>query len=112
MNDFWQSELTDEEADRLIAKAVEEISKRKLHAPSILFLEMHKPLGRVMGNAAVVFAPFLVPVLGFDTINDYSRLVTKREWVERLIRRIEEDAAGNKPTQETPTPCSGQTQAG
>ena len=43
-------------------------------------------------HAALAFAPFLVPLFGFDFVNDYSRLITKRDHVERLIQRIEEAA--------------------
>ncbi|MCW5942962.1 MAG: hypothetical protein KIS66_12065 [Fimbriimonadaceae bacterium] len=55
----------------------------------MLFLEMHKPLSYVGSQAAVAFAPFLVPILGFDKVNDYSRLFAKREYVERLLCAIE-----------------------
>lgn len=100
MNDFWQTELTEEETEALIAKATEQVAKRRLHAPAIMFLEMHKPLSNVAANAAVVFAPFLVPLFGFDTVNDFSRFLTKRENVERLIQSIERSAMG--PAEEKP----------
>ncbi|MDR3689427.1 MAG: hypothetical protein P4L46_08615 [Fimbriimonas sp.] len=87
---MWATDLTEEETEALIQKAADEIVKRGLHTPAILFLEMHKPLANVGANAALMFAPFAVPFLGFDFVNNYSRLFTKRENVERLITRIEE----------------------
>jgi len=87
---MWSTELTDEETDALIDKAAGEVAKRNLQTPAILFLEMHKPLSYIGANASLVFAPFAVPFLGFDFINDYGRLFSKRENVEKLIRKLEQ----------------------
>lgn len=100
MNEFWETELTEEETEALIRKATEEVAKRRMQSPAILFLEMHKPLSNIAANATVVFAPFLVPFFGFDAVNDYSRLMTKRENVERLIQSIEMSAKA--PAKENP----------
>ena len=89
MLDFWSQELTDSETEELIEKAAAEIEKRKMTAPAVIFLEMHKPLSYVASQAAIVFSPFLVPFVGFDFVNNYSRLLSKRENVERLIVRLE-----------------------
>lgn len=85
MFDYWKEELTNQETESLIRKAAREIRKRKLEAPAILFLEMHKPLSYVSSQAAIAFSPFLVPFFGFQNMNDYSRLFARRENVERLI---------------------------
>lgn len=87
---MWSSDLTEAETEALIEKAANQFAKRNLHAPAILFLEMHKPLAYVGANAAVAFAPFMVPILGYDAVNDYSRLFSKRENVEKLIKKLEE----------------------
>ena len=89
---MWSADLTEEETETLVQKAADEISRRKLEAPAILFLEMHKPLAYIGANASLVFAPFAVPSLGFDFVNNYSRLFSKRENVERLIQKIEEQS--------------------
>ena len=91
MFDLWDEELSPEETDRLIDKAVSEIQRRKLEVPAILLFEMHKPLSYVGSQAAIVFAPFLVPFLGFDAINNYSRLLAKRDSIEKLLQRLEQD---------------------
>jgi hypothetical protein len=106
---MWATELTDEEADRLLEKAASEVLKRKMAVPAILALEMHRPLARLAGNASVAFAPFLVPFLGFDNVNDYSRLLTRPGAVEALIMRIERDANPKKSSED---PCSITTPAG
>ena len=89
MLDFWETDLTEDETDAMLNKVASEVKKRRLEVPVVMALEMHKPLARVAGNAGVVFAPFLVPFLGFQNVNDYSRLFNCPEIVERLIQRIE-----------------------
>lgn len=98
MNEFWERELTDEEVEQLVERAANEVTRRGMTVPAVLFLELHKPVANVAAHAALAFAPFLVPLFGFDAINDYSRLLTKRVQVERLIQRIEE--AAMKPPKE------------
>lgn len=87
---MWLTDLTEQETEALIEKAANEIVRRKLETPAILFLEMHKPLANIGANAAVAFSPFLMPFFGFDFVNDYSRLFRKRENVEMLLVKIEE----------------------
>jgi hypothetical protein len=89
MFDLWNEELTREEEDRLLAQAAEEIRKRKLNVPAMLLFEMHKPLSFVGANTMVAFSPFLVPFVGFDFFNNYTRLLSKRENVERLLLMLE-----------------------
>lgn len=108
MFDLWQNELTEQESEALIQKAVKEIRKRHLEVPATLMLEMHKPLANVGGQAAIVFAPFLVPFLGFDFVNDYSRLMTRKDYLERLIECISEKPAA----EETEDSCNTATQDG
>lgn len=107
MFNLWENELTEEETEALIQKAVEEIRRRKLEVPATVMLEMHKPLANVGGHAAIVFAPFTVPFLGFDFVNNYSRLLSKRESIERLLDRLaQKDEAGPE------EPCNTATQDG
>ena len=103
MFDFWKDEeLTDEELDNLIGKAVHEIRRRKMEAPAILFLETHKPLAGIGGHAALVFSPFLVPFLGFENVNNYTRLFSKRENIEMLLQRLEEKPKEMNDAKEAP----------
>lgn len=89
MFDLWKDELTEEETDELIERAASEIERRKLEAPAVLVLEAHKPLAFVGSQTSIMFAPFIAPFLGFEFVNNYSRLFAKRENVERLLLRIE-----------------------
>jgi len=89
MFEFWSEPLAPEQRDALIAKAANEIRRRRLEAPAIMALETHKPLSFVLSHLMLAGAPFMVPFLGFDTVNGYSRLFSERENVERLIREIE-----------------------
>jgi hypothetical protein len=94
--DLWKEELTEEQKTELIEKFVSEVEKRHLQAPAVLYLEMYKPLANVFSQAAVVFSPFIIPFLGFNAVNDYSRLLSDRDTVERLIEAIELSAAKAK----------------
>ena len=89
MYDFWKDDLTLEEEDALIEKAASEIERRKLEVPAVVLLETHKPLAFVGSQSAIAFAPFIAPFLGFDFVNNYSRLFSKRENIEKLLDRIE-----------------------
>jgi hypothetical protein len=74
--------------------------------PAILALEMFRPLSFIGANQAMMHAPFLVPLLGYDAVNDYSRLFRSRENVERLLREIEKQDSESKlkPKEEAPCP--------
>lgn len=100
MSDFWKDELTPEEEDALIEKAACEIERRKLTAPALMFLESHKPLAFLTSQSAITFAPFITPFLGFDFVNDYSRLFAKRENVDKLLDRIERGRQETAPAEE------------
>lgn len=89
MNDFWTEDLTEEETERLLDKAAEQVRKRRMEAPAILALEMHKPLAGFASHMMVATAPFTVPFFGYDNIHDMSRLLKDRKNVERLIQRLE-----------------------
>lgn len=91
MSDLWTEELTEEQTQELIQKAADEIRKRKMQTPAVLLLEMHKPLSFLASQAAIVFSPFLVPIVGFDNVNDYSRLLAKRDNIERLLQELERE---------------------
>jgi len=92
MFDLWKEEPTEAETEKALDEAADSILKRKLEAPAIFALEMHKPIAPFLGYGALAMAPFLVPFFGFDTVNDYSRVFSKRQNVERLIRRLEAGA--------------------
>ncbi|MCH8979385.1 MAG: hypothetical protein IH945_09125 [Armatimonadetes bacterium] len=68
--------------------------------PAILFLEMHKPISRLAGNALIVFAPFVAPFVGIDNVHNYSRMLMQPGNVEKLILRLEQDPEPDPPQEE------------
>lgn len=98
MSQLWAEELAETDTEALIEKVAQEICRRKLQTPAILMLEMNKPILPMAAHASVVFAPFAIPFVGFDNFNDYSRLVAKRDNVERLLLKIEELSKSSGPS--------------
>lgn len=85
----WEQPLTEETKAALIERVATQIEKRRLNVPAIMFLEMHKPLANLVGHAAIAFSPFMMPFLGFKTVDEYSQFFSDRKNVEQLIRRLE-----------------------
>ena len=99
---LWEDGLTDEETEALLSTLEKEIRKRKLEVPAIMFFEMHKPLANIAGHFALATSPFLVPIIGYKNVNDYSRLLSKRENVEKLIVRLETKSDSKEDAKEAP----------
>lgn len=92
MEALWTEELTDQEKNDLIERLANEVLKRKLETPAVIFLEMNRPLSRITANAMIVFSPFLAPIVGTQNVHNYSRLLMDPANVETLIQRIESGA--------------------
>ena len=90
MREFWREPLSEEQKTQLIDALAQQVVKRGLSAPAILFLELHKPFAFIGSQAGIVFSPFLAPFFGFDCVDDYTQLLSERENWERLVERIEE----------------------
>lgn len=89
MDATWFDHLSPEEEEKTIRKVAEEVRKRGLEVPAIFALEGHKPVGSVMANMSVVGSPFLVPLFGFENVQNFGRLLNSRESIEKLISAIE-----------------------
>jgi hypothetical protein len=89
MFEKWDEDLPEEETNAKLKKLAWEIRRRKLETPAILLFESHKPLSYLGGQATVFFAPFLVPILGHDNVRDWSRLLNRRDAVDRLLQYID-----------------------
>ena len=100
MLDSWVNEIPEEEVQEALDKCVTEITRRKLETPAILFLDMHKALANVIGQGSIIFAPFFGPIVGYDFLNRYSSLFSKRDNIERLIVMLEEHREGAKKLKE------------
>ena len=90
MREFWREPLSEEQKAQLIDALAQQVVKRGLSVPAILFLELHKPFAFIGSQAGIVFSPFLAPFFGFDCVDDYTQLLSERENWERLVERIEE----------------------
>jgi hypothetical protein len=90
MREFWREPLSEEQKAQLIDALAQQVVKRGLSAPAILFLELHKPFAFIGSQASIVFSPFLAPFFGFDRVDQYTQLLSERENWERLVERIEE----------------------
>lgn len=90
MREFWREPLSEEQKAQLIDALAQQVVKRGLSAPAILFLELHKPFAFIGSQAGIVFSPFFAPFFGFDRIDQYTQLLSERENWERLVERIEE----------------------
>ena len=89
-----ERELPEAELEGVIESMAKDVVRRRLETPAVLFLEMHKPLSFVASQALVVGTPLLGSLFGAERITRYSSLFKSRDNVEKLIRRIEELAAG------------------
>ena len=86
----WDAELSAEQRDALIDKMADQVDKRRMHLPAILFLDLHKPLAFLAGQSLLLSSGFLAPVFGPQNVQQYAKLFESRDNIERLIRRIEE----------------------
>jgi len=92
----WLVEISDGEQDKLIEKIADGVVKRGMDTPAIFFLEMHKPLTFFASQGLIVLSPFVGPFVGIENVRIVSKLLEKRENVERLIQRIEELAEARR----------------
>ena len=89
-NSDWDADLSDEDRDALIEKMAQKVAQFGMFTPTILFLEMNKPISFLTGQATVLASGLLAPFFGFQNVQQFSRLCENRQNVERLIQRVEE----------------------
>jgi hypothetical protein len=93
-----EDDLSPEERDALIDELAKKVVDRRLETPTIMFLEMHKPVAFLAGQSMIVAGPLLSPLFGVDGMRKFSRLLSGEGNVERLIRRIEDLADEREPS--------------
>ena len=74
--------------DRLAARVVE----LRLEIPAILTLETGKPLSLIAGQTMVFFEPMVQAMFSFPDYRRFAALIERREVIEMLIRKIEQEA--------------------
>ncbi|MHB9133277.1 MAG: hypothetical protein ACYDBB_19580 [Armatimonadota bacterium] len=84
--------------------ALEEVAQRivreGMSTAAIIFLESSKPLSFMTGQAAIAATPLLGSFIEPLRLERYATLFSDRNFIERLIRRIEEleaERAGDPP---------------
>ena len=80
-------ELLEEE---LLKSIAERIKRMGLQVPAILFLEAHKPLSFIGGQALYFSAPFLGLLFGFQNVSLFADILSKPGGIERLLKKLEE----------------------
>lgn len=88
----WDAPVPDDERDRLLEKMANQVVKRGLALPAVWLLEIHQPVMPLLGQATIVFSPFLGALLagGAFDLQKYTKLMQQRENVDQLIALIEQ----------------------
>ena len=86
-------EIKESEVEQLIEEIAAEVVRRKLEAPAVLFLEMNRPLSFIGSQALIVATPLLGPIFGPEKMARYSKLLSNRQNIEKIISRIEDMSA-------------------
>jgi hypothetical protein len=82
-----------ERQKELLAKIADQVVKRKLTVPAIMFLESVKPLSFVGSQALVFFQPIVQAVLNRREYDEIVLMMEERENVEQLLLEIERQEA-------------------
>ncbi|NDD28879.1 MAG: hypothetical protein EB084_11500 [Proteobacteria bacterium] len=73
----------------LLARVADEIVRRRLTTPAILFLESVKPLNVVGSQMLSFLDPIMRLFLTVPEVTRFARLLERRDTIERLICDIE-----------------------
>ena len=82
--------LTPEKEEEMINRVVSGVRKMGMETPAVVFFEMVKPVSYIGSQLGYYFAaPFAVAIglLGFD----WANLLSKRENIERILKKLEEE---------------------
>ena len=77
----------------LLTKIADQIVKRKLTVPAIMFLESVKPLSFIGSQALVFLQPVVQAVLNRREYDEITLMMEQRENVEKLLVEIEKQEA-------------------
>ena len=93
MPDYPNNPLSDEERDKIVTRCAEKVVKAGMATPAILFVESHKPLSFLAGQAVIVATPLFGALFGPDNMMKLSQILSDRSNAERFIQKIEELAS-------------------
>ncbi|MCB0345255.1 MAG: hypothetical protein KDD66_09050 [Bdellovibrionales bacterium] len=73
-----------------IARIASRIVESGLETPAVFFLELHRPLGAVFYNTALLFTPAVAPLFGIDRVKTLQHLFAEPENIDLLLKLIEQ----------------------
>lgn len=74
--------------NEIIEKLARTIAARRLEAPAALFLELNRPIGFLMSQAAFFARPFLSFFLSPQDVEAAAEVLADREAFDRLLDRL------------------------
>jgi len=74
----------------IVDRVVAELTRRKLVTPSLLLIELHRPLVGVMHAFGAVSLPFLVPLLGWQLYQDIQHVLSEPEFLDQLVCSLQQ----------------------
>lgn len=92
-----------EDEDATLEEIAQRIVREGMGAAAIVFFESAKPISFITGQAAIFATPLLGGFIEPMRLERYATLFSDRDFLERLIRRIEEleaERAGAKTRKE------------
>lgn len=87
-----------EEQKAVVEQISEEVVKRKMATPALIFLETMRPLNYIGAQVMHFFKPFISAIMTTDKYNRFAEFLENRKSVDYLCERIEyfENQAGKK----------------
>ena len=89
-------EASPERSKQLVNQLARRIGRWRLTLPSLMFLELAKPLSFIASQGLLLCQPFL----GFfeleEQVADYADLLGDRSNIDHLIARLEQDLATHR----------------
>ena len=83
-------EISEADQQALLEKVANQIVKRRMPVPAILFLEICKPLNFLGSQILIGFNPFLQAIVNTNELQKFALIIEKDANVELLIHLIEE----------------------
>ena len=80
---------SDDEFDALLEKLANSVQERGLIALAIFFLEAHRPLRAILGQAALCSAPLLGCFFGSSKVQVVLRIMESDAGYEKLMKCLE-----------------------
>jgi len=82
--------LSADRRDQLTEELAQALHQRRLGAPALALLEVHKPLSFLASQALLVLSPLLTMFVGQVDIGEYAGLLESSANVDGVISRLEE----------------------